>query len=381
MSTFIALPVGQGDAFYLARENFRVLVDGGKSKSAISPWMHNICKTDHLDVLVCTHNDNDHANGVIGLLDNWSGSISEVWLPGSWSYRMRDLFEKPHAFCRELVDNISEIGSVGDQDISLSLETFASRQDICVDLSKKSSFNLDELIDMSKEIPRNFLEFCLECSEYDPYWFHSCCTIYSNSPLISLFKEAINAASNIRQIVDLAYHRGCKIRFFEYGNKVSGGLPLMLVPMNSQEMISLRPAEIEALFFLALTTANKESLVFYSPENENEPPVLFTADSDLSCSLSTSPDRSPIVTSPHHGAEANANAYKVVSTWLRHIVSPIWVRSDCKSKARPGNTFKNQLVKNCTLCNCGTNPKQTVKFHSRLGHWHVTKGTRRCSCK
>ena len=69
MSKFIALPVGQGDAFYLERSDFRVLVDGGRSKRAISGWVRDICETTFLDVVVCTHNDADHAYGILGLLE------------------------------------------------------------------------------------------------------------------------------------------------------------------------------------------------------------------------------------------------------------------------------------------------------------------------
>lgn len=32
-SKFIALPVGRGDSFYLERDNFHILVDGGQNKT------------------------------------------------------------------------------------------------------------------------------------------------------------------------------------------------------------------------------------------------------------------------------------------------------------------------------------------------------------
>ena len=36
MAKFVAIPVGQGDAFYLEREGFTVLVDGGRSRRGFS---------------------------------------------------------------------------------------------------------------------------------------------------------------------------------------------------------------------------------------------------------------------------------------------------------------------------------------------------------
>jgi beta-lactamase superfamily II metal-dependent hydrolase len=108
MSKFIALPVGQGDAFYLERQGMKVLVDGGRSKSAISGLISDVAKSSHLDVVICTHNDADHADGIIGLLENWPGIIKEVWLPGSWTFRMKDLFVNPTNFLNELIDNIDK---------------------------------------------------------------------------------------------------------------------------------------------------------------------------------------------------------------------------------------------------------------------------------
>ena len=195
-----------------------------------------------------------------------------------------------------------------------------------------------------------------------------------------LFSEAIEAAINIRQIAKLACNRGCKIRFFQFGQKVGGGID-RLVPVNSEEMESTFSREIDALSFLSLTVQNKQSLVFYSPEKENEPAVLFTADSDLNFSL---PDRRPysvpIVTSPHHGAEANKNAYSTVSRWLNDSEA-IWIRSDKACEKRPGVEYKKQKKRICTLCNSGDMPKQTVKMNSVKWRWQPTKGTRWCSCK
>ena len=57
--------------------------------------MRDICKTAFLDVVICTHQDADHAYGILGLLEEWCGTIKEVWLPGSWTLRMRDLLTKP----------------------------------------------------------------------------------------------------------------------------------------------------------------------------------------------------------------------------------------------------------------------------------------------
>jgi hypothetical protein len=380
MSKFIALPVGQGDAFYLEREDFRVLVDGGKSKTAISPWMQYICKIDQLDVLICTHNDADHANGVIGLLENWDGIVTEVWLPGSWTYRMKDLFLNPARFYEELINKSMKAAELGKRLEYPSLERLGGCKEISSkekDLTESDSFDLRELVDTTDHF--------VDCSFFEddfgfyPYHRYIFCHL---SPIHRLIFETLSAANNITNIVSLAYDRGCAIRFFEFGKAVSGGRPGSLVPVNSGEMLTLKSKAIDALTYLALTTANKESLAFLSPEDERNPAVLFTADSDLNFPLpSTAPRRGPIITGPHHGSEDNANAYGVVQKWLTSKVTPIWVRSDCKTNKRPGNSFISQRRKYCTLCNCGTHPKQTIELHSSGNNWSATAGTRSCSCR
>ena len=380
MSKFIALPVGQGDAFYLERSDFRALVDGGRSKRAISGWMRDICKTAFLDVVICTHKDADHAYGILGLLEEWCGTIKEVWLPGSWTLRMRDLLTKPQEFLLEINKNIMELKKKENFDPNISLEDI-SNIDAMKELNNNEEgqyFDLDEVIEDSAYWPVKHLPMYMGDVGFYPY------LIYEHNYPVLLLLEAIEAAKNIRQIAILAYNRGCKIRFFDFGKPVGGGggEPGKLEPVNSEEIVSPSSQNnISALSFLALTVSNKQSLVFYSPESEEEPSILFSADSDLAFSMpNNKPSRVPIITSPHHGSEDNANAYSSVSSWLNNLEA-IWVRSDCKSKKRPGETYNQQKKRICTLCNSGENTKQTVKLHSVCGNWKLTPGTRHCSWK
>jgi len=83
MPRFIAIPVAQGDAFYLEREGFSVLTDGGRSRSDLPSRFQAVTKTDGVNVILCTHNDADHANGILGFLEGGL-RCEEVWLPGRW---------------------------------------------------------------------------------------------------------------------------------------------------------------------------------------------------------------------------------------------------------------------------------------------------------
>lgn len=108
---FVALPVGQGDAFFYQRDDLKVLVDGGKSANKLPKLVNKHLRLQEIDILICTHNDADHAKGLIGILDKekWKGSLQEVWLPGSWSYKLKELLEDSDIFFKELAENISQL--------------------------------------------------------------------------------------------------------------------------------------------------------------------------------------------------------------------------------------------------------------------------------
>ncbi len=349
MGRFIALPVGQGDAFYLEKKGFNVLVDGGRSKNNISGLVNRYCQIEILDILVCTHNDADHANGVIGLLEQWGGQIKEIWLPASWTYRIKDLLTSPKEFYKELVDNLNDSNAKTiDRDIKLD---------------DNGGINIDEI--MSELLDIDINEIILKGCNFNS------------------FRRYFNMGNKIKEIVTLAYNRKCKIRFFEFGQNISGGEKGKLEPVNSREIISWKTKKISALQYINLTIENRGSLVFYSPENNVEPAVLFTADSDLNFALpNISPQKTAIITSPHHGSESNANVYGTVQKWVSKL--NIWVRSDCRCKSRPGQTFKNQTNKYCTICNLGNNSfilRNIVEFSVSNGVWSPSASLRKCICK
>ena len=295
---------------------------------------------------------------------------------------MEDLLTKPQELFRELNENIMELKETEDFDPYTSLEKI-NIVDTMKEFNKKeesnnekdSCFDLGEVIENSTRWPVKSLPMYVEALEFyiNPFEYR-----YP----VFLLSDAIKAAKNIRQISKLAYDRGCKIRFFNFGRSVGGGKHRKLEPVNSKEIVLLSSQNnISALHFFALTVSNKQSLVFYSPESEEEPAILFSADSDLAFSLpNNKPSRVPIITSPHHGSEDNANAYSSVSSWLNNSEA-IWIRSDCKSKKRPGNTYNRQKKRICTLCNSRKDTKQAVKLHSVCGNWKLTPGTWHCSWK
>lgn len=72
-----------------------------------------------------------------------------------------------------------------------------------------------------------------------------------------------------------------------------------------------------------------------------------------------------IVTTPHHGAEANKQAYNRFQQECGRVTVN-WVRSDCRSKRRPGNAFMSvRGSRFCTICRGTTKRKTPIEFHNR----------------
>ncbi len=83
MSTrFTALTIKEGDAFLLEDDGWNCLFDSGIDESTVDLLRYK--EIDILNLAICSHNDADHANGFIELLES-SLEIDEIWLPYWWA--------------------------------------------------------------------------------------------------------------------------------------------------------------------------------------------------------------------------------------------------------------------------------------------------------
>ncbi len=389
-SSFVAIGVGQGDAFFLDKAGITALIDGGRSMQGFPTQFQRVTKQDSVDILVCTHNDADHALGVLGFLRSGL-TCKEVWLPGSWTDRLEDLLVDAERFAEELISNVAEmevepekrplLQAVGDQ---YSEEMIKRERDN--DNERTASTDaLSEAFEMAAETeayrdiswlyppppwpPEDWPGpwHKLRARDHGRFW---------------LFVEAISAASRIREISLAAYHIGALIRWFEYDSASSnGGVPGFLVPLNAREILRMRRRRWTALYWLALTTANKQSLVFLSPADEKQPAVLLTADSDLSFSHPIPWSDGMVMTAPHHGSEANAHAYRRIVHETGNSLDVVWVRSDGRFfKTRPGSSYLQACGSRfCTICRGSNNSKQDVRLAVASQTWKPVS-TRKCCC-
>lgn len=362
-------------------------MDGGRSVGGFPCEFQRATKRNSVDVLVCTHNDADHANGIAGFLQSGL-SCKEVWLPASWTDRLDDLILRPGHFTEELARNILESGEGNRR----NLESEGTYLEQLVDDYAEGG-RLDEL---PERIETNLLvERALEGEiqeelggldrshsiAWHPIWVETCLREWwLVDRNFRLFLESIEAAERIRQIALLAYHRGCLIRWFEYtASGASGGIPGRLIPVNACEVVKVQLKRWTALMYLALSVSNRESLVFCSPR-DNDPGILFTADSDLRFSNSIPWHNEMIITAPHHGSEANAAAYQRFDRETKQTIRTIWVRSDGRFRKRPGRSYLSlKASRFCTICRGSQQPKQDLQFTSGSQQWQAP-ATRGCSC-
>ncbi|MFP5228494.1 MAG: MBL fold metallo-hydrolase [Acidobacteriota bacterium] len=387
---FVAIGVAQGDAFVVKRhDDFVALIDGGKSVAGFSTEFQRATNLDSVDVVVCTHNDADHANGIIGFLQSGL-HCKEVWLPASWADRLNDLFD-PARFTHELVDNLNglrdaEIADIRDTDTFF--KRLANGREANGIRDTEESVDAEELAERTREEDGGDY---IELSRYPllywhpDWWFRRMRALRNDDPRFRLLIEAIAAGERIKQIAQLAFHRGCRIRWFEYSDpNPSGGIPGKLVPVNAREVHEVKVSKSSALMYLALTITNKQSLVLCSPQDGGAPAVLFTADSDLAFPNTVPWSDGMIITAPHHGSEANAAAYQRFQREMLNPVSTAWVRSDGRFKSRPGRWFLDLRGTNvpvfCTFCRGASRPKQDLVFTASGQSWNPVN-TQSCSCR
>lgn len=391
MAQLIAVPVGQGDAFYFESNGWSVLVDGGRSRSGFASAFQRETQVKGVSVVVCTHNDADHANGILGFLEA-GFRCEEVWLPGSWLGALPRVLRPFVEVFTELADEVArgDVSQSRQEGIS-SIEAYANQ--LC-ESPNEGLTNDEEPLVGEGGWPKSYVEMLEQAETWEiapraMLWpledwpFFRYLNYQRLTPAeIQLLWSAINAAGRIRAIAIEAFHRGISVRWFEFGGtKPSGGVP-SLQPVNARAVARVRAWVGPLLTLLALTVSNKESLVFWSPRTNQHPGVLFTADSDLSGVRLPNQLNDAIATAPHHGSEANAKAYAVVATAAQqHSPSIMWVRSDGRYRCRPGPTYLSLLSRRfCTLCRSVSFPKQPVHFLAQGGLW-TPQNTLPCQCR
>ena len=116
MDQLWALPI-RGEAFLLRRSRYLALIDGGWDGEVLALAVTSQePAAQHIDVVVCTHADQDHAGGLANFLDHWriagpggavvARTIGQLWLPGCWVNVLSELLRDPVSFVNGLIANL-----------------------------------------------------------------------------------------------------------------------------------------------------------------------------------------------------------------------------------------------------------------------------------
>lgn len=367
---FTALEIGSGDAFLLEDGERKILFDSGGNKTKIVTLLKKKGITK-IDLAICSHNDIDHANGFIGLLESVDYDIDEIWLPGTWATILKYVRDNG-IFPEEIewiVNTTKDLKEKNCNDV-----IFRDGEDSVSDLFDKESIEsiedfddglsyFSELIDsdLYDSMNRRYLHY--------EYYYRLRQNDEMRCECLSLLK-----LDRIIKICGLAYQKGSKIRWFEPVK----GCPINIVDrgfvaLNSHEMCRIQKFKNAQSFakFFTLTIENECSLVFEYWEKDT-PIIRFSADSDCTCQ-SKPYTNNIIITAPHHGSDANAIVYTTIQG-----KDVIWVRSDRKSSKRPCADFKNQLNRYCLACRNG-NFKSEIQFEFQGNKWQHKSGNN-CTC-
>ena len=378
---FRAIPVGQGDAFFYECNGRRALIDGGGSLTAFPEQFRNATGCNGVDVVVCTHNDSDHANGLIGFLEAGLG-VSELWLPATWTARLEDM-QASADFLDELVQNVQEAAAREAVDVETFARTgeVASRERPALVLGDADAKPINGVVDAADLHPGSIGWLSAGKGLRDAMLVPKIIgtLLASGSHAASILADALSAAERILRLAWCAYDRGIPVRWLHHDTSLSGrGIRHFLRPVSAVEARYSGPP-LTALQYLSLTVVNEESLVVAAPADDESSGVLFCADSRLAFGQRL-PERIGVCTAPHHGAESAAAAYGRIDREHCLTSNATFVRSDSRTRSRPGPTYcLRQERKLCTVCRSQA-AKQRVTLYVHRGQWRRGNGVRLCNC-
>lgn len=443
-STLIALPLSNGESFLLRTPDstgreWTILVDSGKKYGAktreLAKKLSEISPSvQHIDVAICTHSDADHSQGFWHFADDWYGmgrTIGEYWLPGRWANAFPKILMDPTGFAAKLAEGAFD-ASEEISDLAKSME-FGSREGMYERASKLLSedeagsavfaieehagsdlsafgLNADEIFSIRLGLEETDdtvdpLETAIHQLENSAPWTLHPFGLWESSKGLSAqsegraaFLEVAETAKAIDKIARSAIAHDIGVRWFDFGEYMKtdtprGGISGLLEPCCAVEVLpdrskSMALSNIALFHSLRLTRQNVESLVFYRPETDTDPGVLFLGDSRLAHGINRpgknfprpfeKPERKLLVTAPHHGSRNNDHAFSVLDVWLGSA-DQFFVRNGGQSGQKL-DRFLHYDDRRCAQCfQChGTDWSQWVAVMTDGNSWKWPPNSEAC---
>lgn len=363
---FTAVNVGTGDSFFLERDDFRALVDGGEAPG-FPRRLHRATGVDAVNVIVCTHNDRDHANGVLEFLID-GGHADECWLPATW-------MEAIYRLCTASQEEI--------ESLAFDEEELLEK----VHREEEEKINCKVLEDLLSEIEDESTASLRKLLPLGPWLVVPPGILIPGRVAWSraLVPPLLGDAFRILNIAIAAAKLQIPMRWFDPEHLPSEQPSFPLSVVNAQPVTTVGRARLTLKGVIKLTAVNRTSLVLYSPPDNVAAGVLFCGDSGFKNLRSPPADEGMIVTAPHHGSSdpENVAVYCALdTTCAAHLPrSWLWVRSDKDCRLRPCEEYLERQIKFCTRCRgqTGKQPFQNIVATGRGGSWHSQ--SRLCNCE
>lgn len=432
-SRFTALNVAAGgEAFLLETEQdgrpFSVLVDGGKSADRLCLALSRQApEVERIDVVICTHQDADHAGGLADFADQWlrsGGTLGQYWLPGSWSVALPELLTDPRAVASRIESGarslseklgsgqpprfLADLGTGLDWDDSDNNYLWSNIGAKVFGEESRGDLEWFERLGLSGDARALALAPMVE-----PPWYvlrPTARIVTRDSQVDELRRQALDASRSILAIAASAARHRIPVHWFDFQpfaktGSTSGGLAGLLAPMNAREHARPRAVASDERYMLALalTKWNVECLVFLRPETSTEPGVLFLGDSRLAFGETrpagdfpqarAMPTRRFLVTAPHHGSANNDHAFDVLGRWIagggvsrRPLDVPFFIRNGGTWNQTLGKSFLSRRNRRCASClQCAKEGLRDlevdVQIASSQGEWVLPPAAPACPAR
>lgn len=404
----------QGDAFLLETEKEPegkafVLIDGGKGENFGEKFRAELADKN-IKLVVCTHTDSDHANGIISFFKS-GFTCEEIWLPALWTSNLLNILNG-EKFLKGLATDLKaelKTGSASNfekkvrerveeekpvENLEAKLKTLSEDKDRILGHLKPTRFILSYPIDYyfkDFEYVNTLLSF-FDYSDLEHRTAIRDLYILSDVYYDQITNAALTYYGKIVTLLLYALLRGVKkIRWWDYvdnnfdiKNKIDLSNELV-TPLCHKELSGF-VKDYGELFAYTLSPVNKQSIVLFSKQDN----ILFCADSDLTaCSYIPTPTKENIlITVPHHGSLNNTEAFSKIFNYIKdQKLNDIWIRTNSPSIIM-GDDYPriSPIKKYCTYCydwNSDRRVKRKKKGRVIIanydGDWKIAGKS--CGCK
>ena len=374
----VGVGVNNGDAFLGALDDYRFLVDGGDtvgnarlitdaasrvdrgSRPGFPMASHSPGESQlRLNVVVCTHSDRDHANGVLGVLrasQRGAVEVEELWLPAYWC---------PIA---------AQYGSLSSDALATRLLGEFETTQVAFGASSLGFFDGADAESDSDEAD-GFL------NDGSSLATHAQAMMLSRGVGRLRMAEYLAALSRIDLITQIvaAGRRVASIIWWDYSRDLA--LPSARHDFRGLNCFETSPPSAVPPLTTVARGTNERSLVFaWCPPGV--PPALFTADSPLNfpSPMAAVARDGMLATAAHHGSPTNAATFAFVTNSLNDPSRVLWLRGSYKGQAKanyPSSEFLRQPRRACVELPCRQATRDVLARCTTAG-WDVADPNLQC---